>query len=84
MARKDKAPVRSIAYVGDITFAQTDHRNYFFLYATDDLELTFGGGGGCIPISRGGYFEPRVMPTSEFIVFATGAFVFMSDAHETT
>jgi len=79
---KEKTPAKSVAYAGNQTFAQADRRNYFFIYATDDIELTFGGGGGIIPITAGGFFEPRVMPTGEFTVFTDGVFVFLSDCHE--
>ena len=78
---KEKAPVKSVSYGGDVTFAQSDRRNYFFICAIDDLDITFGGGGGLIPIAAGGYFEPRVMPTCQFKVYTEGVFVFMSDDH---
>ena len=79
---REKAPVTSILYGGSTTFAQSDHRNYFFLYATDPITVSFGGGSGMIPIAAGGFFEPRVLPTGQFTVFTTGAFIFMSDNHE--
>jgi hypothetical protein len=80
---KERAPVISKIYVGNQTFAQTNRRNYFYLYANDDLDIVFGGGDGCLPIYATGHFEPLVIPTTEFTVFTNGAFVFISDAHET-
>jgi hypothetical protein len=81
---KEKAPVVSTIYAGNTTFVQTDHRNYFFLFATDALTINFGGGSGSIPIAAGGFFEPRVIPTTTFTVFTTGAFIFLSDSQETS
>ena len=80
---KEKAPVVSTLHVGDTTFVQEDRRNYFFLYATDALQISFGGGTGLIPIAAGGFFEPRVMPTGKFTVHTNGVFVFLSDSQET-
>ena len=81
-----KAPAVSNVYAGTTTFAQADWRNYLMIFAGCDLTVSFGDGDGVIPIKTGGFFEPRVVPTSEFTVVTSdpsGPFVLLSDTHET-
>jgi len=76
--------LESNIYTGTTTFAFTDRRQYFMLYAVDaDATVSFGNGNGALPIYTGGFYEPLRVPMSEFTVTTTGSFIFLSDMQET-
>jgi hypothetical protein len=69
-------------YTATKTFPAQDGRGYLFIYVVSgDLTVEFGGGGGAIPITAGGFLEPAVTPTSEITMTINPAatYIVLSD-----
>lgn len=76
-----RARVESREFTGNTTFAEDPQRPYLFIVMTGaDGTVEFGSGGGDIPLPTTTFFEPYVVPTSEFTVTTTGTFIVMSSA----
>lgn len=63
-------------YTGNKTFPANNNRGYFFIVMTDGTgTISFGGGGGEIPLESGYHYEPGVCPLGEITVTTTSTYV---------
>ncbi len=73
--------LQSKEYTGNTTLARNQNRGYFFIVMTVGTgTISFGGGGGEVPLATNQFYEPYVCPTSEINVTTTGTFVVVSNA----
>ncbi len=68
-------------YTTTKTWPADTGRGYLFIYVVSgDITVEFGGGGGAIPVTAGGFFEPSATPTSEMVITPTAAvYIVLSD-----
>ena len=74
--------LQSRTFIGDQVFPKNPNRGYFFIvFTTGSGSVSFGNGGGQVPLANLQHYEPYVCPTGEITVTAGGdTFVVVSNA----
>lgn len=63
-------------YTGNTVLAANSQRGYFFVVMTGNTgTVEFGGGGGKIPLTSTGFYEPFVAPIGTISIETAGTFV---------
>lgn len=72
----------SKGYTGNTTIPKNLQRGYLMIAMTNGATGTveFGEGGGQLPLPADSFYEPLIVPSSEFTITTTGSFVLLLNA----
>ena len=66
----------SKGYTGNTTLPENKHRGYLFIIMNGTAgTVELGEGGGLIPLTSTGYYEPHVAPIGQIDIVCAGNFV---------
>lgn len=76
MSPIERLNTKSTEYTGNTVLPANKHRGYFFIIMVGTAgTVEFGDGGGKIPLTSTGFYEPTVAPIGKITIETTGTFV---------